>query len=110
VLVGAEDVLLPVHYSKELAQGIKGAKLVILEKTGHGLLIETPDEVTMAMLDFLAGIDQRQPPTATLRILACHRGQHQAVVHFVSDGEISIQISLLGCKWDAQRLINRLTN
>lgn len=54
ILVGKEDILLPVPFSQELAQGIPSAELVVLEKTGHGLLIETPDAVASAMLDFLA--------------------------------------------------------
>lgn len=54
VVVGSEDILLPVNFSRQLAQGIPRAKLVELEKTGHGLLIETPDLVVSAMLDFLA--------------------------------------------------------
>jgi pimeloyl-ACP methyl ester carboxylesterase len=58
VLVGSQDILLPVAFSEELARGIRGAELVVLEKTGHGLLIESPDAVAAAMLDFLS----RQQP------------------------------------------------
>src|SRR5262249_48682323 len=36
VLVGKEDVLLPVPFSEQLARGIPGAELVVMEKTGHG--------------------------------------------------------------------------
>ena len=54
VLVGKEDVLLPVAFSEQLAQGIPGAELVVLEKTGHGLLVEAPEGVAQAMLGFLA--------------------------------------------------------
>lgn len=52
-LVGREDILLPVACSEQLVQAIRGAELVILERTGHGLLIESPDAVSQAMLDFL---------------------------------------------------------
>lgn len=54
VLAGKEDILLPVPWSEELARGIPGAELVVLENTGHGMLIETPDAVTSAMLGFLS--------------------------------------------------------
>jgi len=54
VLVGKEDALLPVAFSQQLAQGIPGAELVVLEKAGHGLLVEAPEEVAQAMLAFLS--------------------------------------------------------
>jgi pimeloyl-ACP methyl ester carboxylesterase len=54
VLVGEEDILLPVRFSEELARGIPSAELVVLEETGHGLLIESPEVVVQAMLPFLA--------------------------------------------------------
>jgi pimeloyl-ACP methyl ester carboxylesterase len=54
VLVGEEDVLLPVTFSRQLAQGIPRAELVVLEKTGHGLLVEAPEGVARAMLEFLS--------------------------------------------------------
>jgi pimeloyl-ACP methyl ester carboxylesterase len=53
VIAGREDVLLPVGYSEQLARGIPGAELVVLEGTGHGLLIESPQAVAAAVLDFL---------------------------------------------------------
>jgi pimeloyl-ACP methyl ester carboxylesterase len=54
VLAGEEDILLPVPCSEELARGIPGAELAVLANTGHGMLIETPDAVAEAMLNFLA--------------------------------------------------------
>jgi pimeloyl-ACP methyl ester carboxylesterase len=54
VLVGREDVLLPVAFAEQLARDIRGAELVVLEKTGHGLLIESPAVAAAAMLDFLS--------------------------------------------------------
>jgi 3-oxoadipate enol-lactonase len=54
VLAGDEDILLPVSFSKELAQAIAGAKLVVLPGTGHGMLIETPEQVVAAMIEFLS--------------------------------------------------------
>lgn len=54
VLTGREDILVPVALSERLARGIRGAKLVVLEGTGHGLLVESPDAVIAALLDFLS--------------------------------------------------------
>jgi pimeloyl-ACP methyl ester carboxylesterase len=54
VLVGEGDILLPVAFSEEVARGIRGAELVVLRQTGHGLLIESPRAVAAAMMDFLA--------------------------------------------------------
>jgi pimeloyl-ACP methyl ester carboxylesterase len=54
VLVGSEDILLPVACAEQLARGIRGAELVVLKQTGHGLLVESPDAVAEAMLAFLS--------------------------------------------------------
>ncbi|MDR9458607.1 MAG: alpha/beta hydrolase [Dehalococcoidia bacterium] len=54
VLVGKEDMLLPVKMSEELAAGISNAELVVLEGGGHGFLIEIADKFNLAVLDFLA--------------------------------------------------------
>ena len=53
VAVGSDDILIPVEFSRQLARSIRKAELVVLEKTGHGLLIESPDAVAAVMLDFL---------------------------------------------------------
>jgi 3-oxoadipate enol-lactonase len=53
VLAGREDILVPVEFAEELARGIPQAELVILENTGHGMLIETPEVATGTMLRFL---------------------------------------------------------
>ena len=53
VLVGSDDILLPIGSSKQLARGIRNARLVILEKTGHVLLIESPEVVAQTLLDFM---------------------------------------------------------
>ena len=54
VLVGKEDMLLPVKMSEELAAGIPNAELVVLEGGGHGFLIEITNKFNLAVLDFLA--------------------------------------------------------
>ena len=56
VLVGREDLLLPVKVSEELASGIPNAKLVVLEGGGHGFNGEIADKFNKAVLDFLSHI------------------------------------------------------
>ena len=59
VIVGKEDILLPVKLSKELAEGIPNAELVILEEGGHGFFIEIADKFNKAVLEFLAKVESR---------------------------------------------------
>jgi 3-oxoadipate enol-lactonase len=54
VLVGKQDILTPLKFSQQLAQGIPNAELVVIERGGHGFLIESPDVVVSAMLNFLS--------------------------------------------------------
>jgi 3-oxoadipate enol-lactonase len=54
VLVGAEDVVTPVYYSRELAAGIPGAQLQVLERGGHSAIWEDPKAGAAALLGFLA--------------------------------------------------------
>lgn len=54
VLVGAEDVVTPVYYSRELAERIPGAKLQVLERGGHDVLWEDPDVGARVLVEFLA--------------------------------------------------------
>lgn len=54
VLVGREDLLLPVKVSEELASGIPNAKLVVLEGGGHGFNGEIADKFNHAVLNFLS--------------------------------------------------------
>lgn len=56
VMVGKEDILLPLKFTQELVRGIQGAELRVLEGTGHGLLIESSDEVAAAVLEFLSQV------------------------------------------------------
>ncbi|MBW4562113.1 MAG: alpha/beta hydrolase [Mojavia pulchra JT2-VF2] len=53
VLVGTQDILTPVKFSEQLAQSIPNAELVVLDRGGHGFLVEFPDAVVAAMLKFL---------------------------------------------------------
>jgi 3-oxoadipate enol-lactonase len=54
VIAGREDILFPIELARQLADGISGAELVVLEQTAHLVVIESPDTVTAAMLKFLA--------------------------------------------------------
>jgi len=53
VMVGAEDILTPVHQSIELAAGIPNARLQVLPRGGHGLPLEYPREFAAAVNAFL---------------------------------------------------------
>jgi len=54
VLVGRQDILTPLKFSEQLARGIPNAELVVLDSGGHGFLVESPDAVAQAMVNFLA--------------------------------------------------------
>ena len=62
VLVGAEDVLTPVYYSRELAAGIPGARLQVLERGGHSALWEYQEAGAEALLAFLTPRAGHRPP------------------------------------------------
>jgi 3-oxoadipate enol-lactonase len=53
VLVGAEDVLTPVHQAVELAALIPDARLTVLSRGGHAMVIEYPDDTIYALRGFL---------------------------------------------------------
>ncbi len=57
VVAGREDILIPLALSEQLARTIRGARLMVLEATGHGMLIESPGAVAKAILDFLSQPD-----------------------------------------------------
>jgi pimeloyl-ACP methyl ester carboxylesterase len=53
VLVGDSDTLTPPDLSREIAQGIPGARLAIIPDCGHLSTIEQPDPVNAALIDWL---------------------------------------------------------
>lgn len=59
VLAGKEDILVPVRMSEELAAGIPGAELVVLEGAGHGALSEAADKFNLAVLEFLSKVENQ---------------------------------------------------
>jgi 3-oxoadipate enol-lactonase len=60
VVHGDEDILFPLSYGQELAEGIPGAKLVVLHGGAHGAYIEMADKFLPAALGFLAQVDSNQ--------------------------------------------------
>jgi 3-oxoadipate enol-lactonase len=54
VVVGKEDILTPVAFSKQLVDGIPNAELFVIECSAHGCLVESADATVKAMLKFLA--------------------------------------------------------
>jgi pimeloyl-ACP methyl ester carboxylesterase len=57
VIVGEEDASLPVGCSREIAQAIEGASLVVVPRAGHLSTLEQPEIVARAMRDFIRGLD-----------------------------------------------------
>jgi pimeloyl-ACP methyl ester carboxylesterase len=55
VIVGDSDEITPPELAKEMAEGIAGAKLVVIPGAGHLAVLEQPDAVNAALEDFLAG-------------------------------------------------------
>ncbi len=53
VLCGRQDQLTPVEVSEEIAAGIIGARLEVIEHCGHLATMECPAEVNRAMRDWL---------------------------------------------------------
>jgi len=54
VVWGRQDELIAVARGEKFRDGIRGAKLVVLDECGHLPEIEKPDEFNRAVLDFLA--------------------------------------------------------
>jgi pimeloyl-ACP methyl ester carboxylesterase len=54
VLCGREDRITPVAFHEELAENIPDARLRVIEKCGHLSTLERPDEVNIALREWLA--------------------------------------------------------
>jgi len=54
VVVGAEDCLIPPENSREIAAGIRGARLEELAHCGHMCTVERPETATALLEDFLS--------------------------------------------------------
>ncbi len=55
VMVGEEDILSPPARSEELARGIPGARLEVVEGVGHALNIEVPEVFNQIVAKFFRG-------------------------------------------------------
>jgi pimeloyl-ACP methyl ester carboxylesterase len=53
VICGREDRMTPAKYSEFLASKISHARLVLVDGAGHSVMIEKPDQVNRALLDFM---------------------------------------------------------
>ena len=53
VVAGADDQIMPLAVVKELADGIAGARLTVIEDCGHMAAIEQPDRVLEAFVHWL---------------------------------------------------------
>jgi pimeloyl-ACP methyl ester carboxylesterase len=53
VIAGREDAIMPVAWLEELAQGIPGARLEIIEDCGHMAPLEQPERVTELLAQWL---------------------------------------------------------
>lgn len=53
VVVGKDDTLIVPDEGREIAAGIKGAKLVEVENAGHMCMIERPQAATKALVEFV---------------------------------------------------------
>jgi 3-oxoadipate enol-lactonase len=56
VLIGGDEILIPVEFSEELAAKIPKAQLVILERGGHNCWMEFPEPFNQAVMQFLEGL------------------------------------------------------
>lgn len=54
VLAAAEDVLTPVYLSREIADAIRDARLMVLPRGNHAVQLEEPAAFNAAVLDFLS--------------------------------------------------------
>jgi pimeloyl-ACP methyl ester carboxylesterase len=54
VLVGDKDQLTPPDAAREMADGIAGAQLVVVETAGHMSLLEQPEAVRAALIGWIA--------------------------------------------------------
>jgi len=59
VIVGKQDILIPVKMSEEIAAGIANAKLVVMDGAAHGIVMENWREFNQLVLDFLASAVKR---------------------------------------------------
>lgn len=77
VMAGRDDFLKPPECQQELAGGIHGAQLLLVDSAGHNAHTERPDVVVPAVRDFLASLPtNRQMATMGARETAFRRASN----------------------------------
>jgi proline iminopeptidase len=61
VMAGRDDFLFPPEHQRELAAGISGARLRIVERAGHNAHTEQTAEVVGAIRHFLRDVTDTEP-------------------------------------------------
>jgi pimeloyl-ACP methyl ester carboxylesterase len=56
IIVGAEDTLTPVAEAERLRNGIRGARLHVIEGAGHLPNLERPEELNTALCEFIESL------------------------------------------------------
>ena len=64
VVTGSDDLLTPPKYAQFLADRIKNASLEIIDRAGHMVMIEQPDEFNRRVLRFLQALDRKTEDAA----------------------------------------------
>lgn len=61
VVAGRDDAIMPVALLQELAEGIPGARLEVIDECGHAAMLEHPEAVTDALHLWLTGEPRHGP-------------------------------------------------
>jgi len=60
LVVAAElDGFIPLARTRALAEGIRGARFIVIEGAGHAVVVEQPERIATLCLDFLVGLGSR---------------------------------------------------
>jgi pimeloyl-ACP methyl ester carboxylesterase len=60
VVGGAADVTFPIAHTHALASGIRGARLVVVPRGSHGLVIERAPEIVDLVVNFVGGVEAQR--------------------------------------------------
>lgn len=60
VAVGADDVATPPAEAERIAAAVTGARLEVIQGSGHSSTLEQPEAVTVLIRDFLKSVDERR--------------------------------------------------
>jgi len=69
VVAARHDQLMPVEVLKELADGIPGARLAIVEDSGHMASIEQPERVVALMRAWVTGENASEQPVSNVGLI-----------------------------------------